>query len=495
MPDSERQRRLEELHSAALKRDTSERDAFLRQACGGDAELRLAVESLLGYEQKLDGFLEAPAMETVGLSAGAGGQGGSLVGQELGPYAVLSVLGSGGMGEVYAARDTRLGRLVALKTLHPEVAADPERKRRLLLEAQAASALNDPHIVALYDVGSADGIDFLVMEYVPGQTLDKVIPRGGLPIGKVTEYAIAIAGALARAHKAGIIHRDLKPGNVMVSEEGGVKVLDFGLAKLTEAPRVRAGEGSGSLVSIAGRIFGTAAYMSPEQAQGRSVDARSDIFSLGVVLYEMLTGQRPFQGADRTETLAAIVQAEPKALAQVNPDVPAKLGQIVGRALEKDRERRYQSAAEMLTDLKQVMPDAESQAQRPTEELPRSIRGWLVLAAVLLLLAGLGVVTFRHRQAPLLTEKDSVLITGVGNRTGNPAFDGTLKTALEVSLGQSPYLNVVSDRKVRETLQLMAKPPMRHSLTTSGARFVCGTALRRWLAAQSPPWAAGTRSF
>jgi serine/threonine protein kinase len=202
MPENERERKLQEICSAALKRGASLRTDFLRQACGDDAKLRHEAESLLGYAEKLDGFLETPALSKVGL-VGATDEGGSLVGQTLGPYSVLSLLGAGGMGEVYWARDTRLGRLVALKTLHPDVAADPERKRRLLLEAQAASALNDPHIVALYDMGSADGTDFLVMEYVPGETLDKVIARGGLEVQQALAYATAIADALARAHKAG----------------------------------------------------------------------------------------------------------------------------------------------------------------------------------------------------------------------------------------------------------------------------------------------------
>ena len=277
------------------------------------------------------------------------------------------------MGEVYSARDTRLGRMVALKTLHPDVAADPERKRRLLLEAKAASALNDPHIVALYDVGSADGIDFLVMEYVPGETLDKLIARGGLEIGQALVYAIAIAGALARAHQAGIIHRDVKPGNVMLTGEGTVKVLDFGLAKLTAAQQVGASEGAGSLVSMAGLILGTAAYMSPEQARGQAVDARSDIFSFGVVLYEMLTGQRPFQGSDRTSTLAAIVAEEPRALRELNAKTPGALERVVLRCLRKNSNERFQDMAAVEAALEALQP------------APRKWRrSWINIAATLI---------------------------------------------------------------------------------------------------------------
>src|SRR5436190_7145214 len=227
-------RKLEEIYSAALQRDASQRAEFVRHACAGNEDLRREIESLLGVDEKLGGFLETPAFEEVARSM-ADHLEHSLVGRTLGPYAVLSLLGLGGMGEVYAARDTRLGRLVALKILPADVAADPERKRRFLQEARAASALNHPHIVSLYDVGSEGGTDFLVMEYVRGKTLDKLIPRKGLDIKEAIRYALDIADAVATAHAAGIIHRDLKPGNIMVDENGAVKVLDFGLAKLEQA--------------------------------------------------------------------------------------------------------------------------------------------------------------------------------------------------------------------------------------------------------------------
>jgi len=380
MPEDERDRKLHEICSAAMKRSASVRADFLRHACGEDAKLRREAESLLGYEQKLVGFLETPALQRVAPGPAIGRER-SLAGQTLGPYNVLSLLGAGGMGEVYAARDTRLGRLVALKTLHPEVAADLERKRRLLLEAQAASALNDPRIVALYDVGGADGIDFLVMEYVEGQTLDKMIAPGGLEIQQAFTYAIATAGALIIAHKAGIIHRDLKPGNIMVTAQGAVKVLDFGLAKLTEAPQESVPEGTGSLVSIAGLILGTAAYMSPEQAQGRTVDTRSDIFSFGVVLYEMLTGQRPFRGPDRTSTLAAIVRQEPKPLSELNAKIRGELESLVLRCLRKDPNERFQDMADVRVALEGLQP----------AKMAASRRSWLGVAAagILILTAGL----------------------------------------------------------------------------------------------------------
>jgi len=475
MPDSERERRLEEIHSAALKRDASERDEFLREACGGDAELRGAVESLLRYEPRLDGFLETPALETVTQGATADGEP-SLVGRTLGPYAVLSLLGAGGMGEVYSARDTRLRRLVALKTLQPDLAADPERKRRLLLEAQAASALNDPHIVAIYDVGSADGIDFLVMEYVPGETLDKRIARGGLEIQHTLADALAIGDALVTAHKAGIIHRDLKPGNIMITAEGAVKVLDFGLAKLTEAPQAPAPEGAASPVSITGLILGTAAYMSPEQARGQAVDARSDIFSFGVVLYEMLTGHRPFQGADRMLTLAAIVQQAPRRLTHINPAVPAKLEQIVNRALEKDRGLRYQSAAEMLADLRAVpLPSRGREKQQGWGRrfrLPKPLLRPLAALILLLVAATSAWFYLRWLQSYRLTDKDTIVLADFTNTTGDAIFDGTLRQGLAAQLEQSPFLNLLSDSRIAQTLALMTQPKDAR-LTQKLAREIC----------------------
>jgi len=384
MPADERDRKAEEIYSAALQQDAGGRAEFLRRACGDDTALRREIESRLGYEETLAGFLETPALEEAARSV-ASGRDRPLAGKTLGPYAVLSLLGAGGMGEVYAARDTRLGRLVALKTLHPEVAADLERKRRLLLEAQAASALNDPRIVALHDVGSADGIDFLVMEYVEGHTLDKLIPSGGMEIQQALAYAVEIAAGLARAHEAGIVHRDLKPGNIMITGKDAVKVLDFGLAKLTEAPQATAPGGKGSLVSVAGLILGTAAYMSPEQAQGLPVDARSDIFSFGVVLYEMLTGRRPFQGGDRTSTLAAVVRQEPEPLTGLNPRIPGELERVVLRCLRKGPNDRFQDIADVRVALEALRP-AHAAARR---------RSRLAAAAAAVLVLTLGLVVYQ----------------------------------------------------------------------------------------------------
>jgi serine/threonine protein kinase len=270
-------------------------------------------------------------------------------GTRLGPYEILAALGAGGMGEVYRARDTRLERIVAIKVLPADQVADPERKRRFVQEAKAASALNHPNIVAIYDISEDAGVDFIVMEYVPGKSLEQLIPRKGLRTGETLSFALQIADALAKAHAAGIVHRDLKPGNIMVNDEGQVKVLDFGLAKLTEAsigvedstPTARQGTEEGA-------ILGTISYMSPERAEGRSVDSRSDVFSFGDVLYEMLTGQKAFQHDSKLSTLSSILREEPKAISQTVLDVPRDLEKIVQRCLRKDpaRDGRPQSSVD-----------------------------------------------------------------------------------------------------------------------------------------------------
>ena len=233
-----------------------------------------------------------------------------MIGKTLDHYQITEKLGEGGMGVVYKARDTHLDRFVALKILPPEKVSDPDRKRRFIQEAKAASALNHPSIITIYDIDQADGVDFIAMEYVAGKTLDELIPRKGMRLSLALKYAVQIADALARAHGAGIIHRDLKPSNVMVDEHGLVKVLDFGLAKLTETSGPEAK--TAATPTGEGTILGTAAYMSPEQAEGKKVDARSDIFSLGSVLYEMVTGQKAFQGTSKMSTLSAILHQEPK---------------------------------------------------------------------------------------------------------------------------------------------------------------------------------------
>jgi eukaryotic-like serine/threonine-protein kinase len=302
-------------------------------------------------------------------------------GTELGPYKIEALLGAGGMGQVFRARDTRLGRIVAIKVLPHDKVADPERKRRFLQEARAASALNHPNIVTLYDIAADNGIDYLVMEYVEGKSLDKLIPSKGLPLTEALDYAAQIASALAAAHAAGIVHRDIKPGNAVVTSEGQVKVLDFGLAKLMERPAPGPDgetQTQGPGLTDAGTVVGTVAYMSPEQASARPLDHRTDIFSLGIVLYEMIAGKRPFRGASHVETMNAIVHDPPPAL----PGQPAELQEVFDKALAKEPKERYQHAGDFGLDLRRLKSGCESKSLPSMRAEPAlhpggTLDGWL----------------------------------------------------------------------------------------------------------------------
>ena len=325
-----------------------------------------------------------------------------MTGQTLLHYEVLEKLGEGGMGVVYKARDTHLDRFVAIKVLPPERVADPERKRRFVQEAKAASALNHPNIIHIYDISNQAGVDFIAMEYVPGKTLDQLMRRKGMRVNEALKYAVQVADALSRAHAAGIVHRDLKPSNIMVDEHGLVKVLDFGLAKLTEAAAPGEDEPTRTLrpQSEEGTIVGTVAYMSPEQAQGKRVDARSDIFSFGTLLYEMVTGRRAFHGDTIISTLAAIINKEPE---PVGADIPRDLEKIITRCLRKDPVRRFQHMADLKVELEEVKVESESgisAAEAPARLRRR--RRWLLGAAVAVpLLAVPTWFLLRKASAPL----------------------------------------------------------------------------------------------
>ena len=325
-----------------------------------------------------------------------------MTGQTIGHYKILEQLGAGGMGVVYKALDTHLDRFVAIKVLPPEKVADAERKRRFVQEAKAASALNHPNIITIYDIASENGIDFIAMEYVPGKALNQLIPRKGLPLSDSLKYAIQIADALAAAHAAGIIHRDLKPGNVMVSGAEGrpglVKVLDFGLAKLTDKTEGGQAEFTETIrqddapSTGEGAIVGTISYMSPEQAEGKKVDARSDIFSFGALLYEMVTGQRAFQGDSKLSTLSAILREEPKPASQVVEGLPRELERIIARCLRKSPERRFQAMPDLKVALEELKEESDSGTlMRPAPVTVRRGNRRLVWAAVLLTILTLGV--------------------------------------------------------------------------------------------------------
>ena len=339
-----------------------------------------------------------------------------MIGQTLDHYRIESKLGQGGMGVVYKARDTRLDRTVAIKVLPPDKLADPDRKRRFIQEARAASALNHSNIVTIHDIRSEGGVDFIVMEHIEGTTLDELIPPRGMPSAQALELAVQIAGALAKAHAAGIVHRDLKPSNVMVTAEGRVKILDFGLAKLLVSPDLLPdGETYSRVLTEEGVVMGSAAYMSPEQAEGRAVDARSDIFSFGSVLYEMVTGRRPFAGDSPLSVLARILGEEPTAPVQLAASIPLELDKAILRCLRKDPARRYQTMADLKVALED-MDQEQGPAKRATP--PR----WALAVLVLVLLLA-GVVAWRTSRAPQTAEPlQAVALTTLPGLERYPSF-------------------------------------------------------------------------
>jgi serine/threonine protein kinase len=328
-------------------------------------------------------------------------------GSKLGPYEILSLLGAGGMGEVYRARDPRLKREVAIKVLPADRMADEDRRRRFIQEAQAASALNHPNIVTVHEIDSVDGVDFIVMEFVAGETLDQMIPRQGMRLDKVLRLAIPIADALGRAHAAGIVHRDLKPANVMVGDGGEVKVLDFGLAKLVipretgEESETKTHDGDLAPLSQMGTVVGTLGYMSPEQAAGGNVDGRSDVFSFGVLLYEMATGRRAFAGNSAAEVLAALMKDQPTPVSEVVTDLPKELDRLIQRCLRKEPERRFQHMLDVKLELEQIKEETESglTAAAPA----RRRRGvWLAAGLAAAVVVATAVVLWRRtREIPL----------------------------------------------------------------------------------------------
>src|SRR5215831_4533830 len=397
---NERWKRVDQLLQSALEREPGQRAAFLYEACAGDTSLLQEVESLLLSHEQAGDFLERPSLAAPERFAAE--RAGFFVGRRIGPYELLSLLGSGGMGEVYRATDTRLKRFVAIKLLSADSSLDETRLQYFEREARLASALNHPNIVTIHDIGRSEFGPYIAMELVEGKTLRDTLAEGLLPLKRVLQIAAQVTDGLAKAHAAGIFHRDLKPENLMIARDGLVKILDFGLAKVAPTATPEGAKAVGdSPASKRGVILGTVGYMSPEQARGDSVDFRSDQFSLGTILYEMLTGKRAFQRATAVETLSAIIRDEPEPVAAVNPKVPVYFGWIVERCLAKNAEERYGSTADLARDLQNLRDHLSNAAKwdpyaSVTAPVSRTSR-WLglfvpVVLAALLLAAAIGVL-------------------------------------------------------------------------------------------------------
>jgi serine/threonine protein kinase len=350
-PAIDRWAMVKRIHQSALDKAPSQRAAFVTESCGDDETMLREVQSLLSYQADAESFLERPAVDLLSKSS-SDTQENTLVGRRCAHYQVVSLLGTGGMGEVYLARDVRLDRMVALKILPGVLAADADRVQRFVREARAASALNHPNVATIYDVGESDGIHFIVMEHVEGDTLAARIGQKSLSPAEVIDIAVQVADALDVAHAKAITHRDIKPANLMVTHRGHVKVLDFGIAKTTRGDEPSLNDDwSVEPRTAVGSVIGSGPYMSPEQIKAGHVDPRSDVFSLGVVVYQMATGQLPFSGATRGDILERILHAAPEPIAGRNPNIPPELERITFKCLEKRAGDRYQSARELLTDL------------------------------------------------------------------------------------------------------------------------------------------------
>ena len=483
--NAERWQQVERLYHSTLEKEVGERAAFLAEACAGDEGMRREVESLLAFEDQAENFIEGPALE-VAAQLMAEEHGALMDGQTINHYKITSALGAGGMGEVYLAEDTRLGRRVALKFLPAHLTQDKGHLRRFKQEARAVAALSHPNVCVIHEViETGEGRHCIVMEYVEGVTLKERIAEGRMKISEALEAAIQIASALFAAHAAEIVHRDIKSENVMLRGDGYLKVLDFGLAKLTETKsELFNSEGETQVLELKtspGMVMGTVAYMSPEQARGLPVDARTDIWSLGVVLFEMVAGQRPFHGATPTDVIISLAEREPEPLTTWAPEVPIELERIVKRALAKDREERYQTAEDLLIDLKglrhelavgaeverlkQSTPGSATAATTSNRQLITS-RSFpvgltrsriLILSSlmVLLIIAGLVSARFFRQSSTLVapTEIKSLAVLPISNLSGDSAqdyFADGMTDTLIAGLAKVGALRVISRTSVMQ---------------------------------------------
>src|ERR1700719_2430007 len=456
--NAERCQQVNDLFHSAAERAPEDRAAFLDEACHGDKGLCREVESLLAAYERSENFIKSPAFE-IAPELLTKDMVGASIGELIGHYRIESLIGVGGMGEVYLARDERLGRKVALKVLSKRLTADETQLSRFETEARSASALNHPNILTVYEIGAEGNRHFIATEFIEGSTLRAALARGRMNLHAALEIAVQVASALAAAHKTGVVHRDIKPENIMLRPDGYAKVLDFGIAKLTEQRPASEHYELGTtavLQTRPGLVLGTAHYMSPEQTRAQKVDARSDIWSLGVVLYEMVGGSPPFRGETPSDCIASILKTEPPPLSGVVSDVPLKLESILQKALRKNSEERYQTIKEMLADLRNLKGELEAESSSPQtkargESIVSKIKGrkrgvLLTLAAGILAAAAFAYSFFFAAPAPSLNEKSIAVLPfeNLSEDKSNTYFADGIQDEILTRLSKIADLKVIS---------------------------------------------------